>query len=157
MQKELQKAYFAAGCFWGPEDKFSALDGVFETRVGYSGGEVENPTYELVCGGNTGHAETVEVFFDPDIISYEALLNFFFEIHNPTTLNRQGADIGTQYRSIIFYQNETEKATAERVKAELDASGKFSDGIVTEIVPLENFYPAEEYHQKYKAKMRNAV
>lgn len=152
MSKKLQTASFAAGCFWGIEEAFNGLKGVIETAVGYSGGTLDNPTYEQVSSGKTGHAETVEVKFDPEIISYEQLLSAFWQVHDPTTMNRQGPDIGTQYRSVIFYHSREQKEAADKSKAEMDASGKFKDPIVTEIVEAGPFYRAEEYHQKYWIK-----
>jgi methionine-S-sulfoxide reductase len=151
----VKTATFAAGCFWGVEDKLSKIPGVIETRVGYTGGEVENPTYRLVCTNTTGHAEAVHVSYDTDKIDYESLVRRFFEIHNPTTLNRQGPDVGSQYRSAIFYHNDEQRQIAERVKEELNRSGKFPYPIVTEIIPAGDFYQAEEYHQKYYAKNRS--
>lgn len=150
----VKTATFAAGCFWGVEDKLAKIPGVIETRVGYTGGEVENPTYRMVCTNTTGHAEAVHVSYDTDKIDYEALVRRFFEIHNPTTLNRQGPDVGSQYRSAIFYQTDEQRQIAERVKEELNQSGKFPYPIVTEVVPAGDFYQAEEYHQKYYAKNR---
>ena len=147
-------ATFAAGCFWGVEDKLGKIPGVLETRVGYTGGEVENPTYRMVCTNQTGHAEAVHVTYAPDLIDFETLVRRFFEIHNPTTLNRQGPDIGSQYRSAVFYHNDEQRRIAEGVKEDLNHSGKFSYPIVTEIVPAGDFYEAEEYHQKYYAKNR---
>lgn len=154
-----EKIYLGAGCFWGVEEAFRTLPGVLETRVGYAGGKTENPTYEKVCGGNTGHAETVEVEFDTTKISLENILKEFWEIHDPTTLNRQGPDVGDQYRSVIFYTNEKQKETAKKSKKELEESRKYESPIVTQIVDLnpEKFYPAEEYHQKYLAKKGKAV
>ena len=128
---------------------FQNLKGVYTVEAGYSGGTVENPTYEAVCTGTTGHAEVAQITFDPDVISYETLLNVFFRTHDPTTLNKQGADVGTQYRSAIFYENEEQKETAEKVKAEVETAGVWSDPIVTEITPLKDYYPAEDYHQNY--------
>ena len=147
-------ATFAAGCFWGVEDKLGKIPGVTTTLVGYTGGEVENPTYRMVCTNQTGHAEAVRVNYDSDQIDFETLVRRFFEIHNPTTLDRQGPDIGSQYRSAIFYHNEEQRQIAERVKAELNQSGKFPYPIVTEIVPAGDYFEAEEYHQKYYAKNR---
>jgi len=146
------KATFAAGCFWGVEDSFRHLDGVNEAFSGYTGGHVENPSYEQVCNGNTGHAEAVEVEYDPKKISYENLLANFWKIHDPTTMNRQGPDVGSQYRSAIFYHSEEQRDAAEKSKKELHASGKFHRPIVTEIVPAEPFWKAEEYHQRYFEK-----
>jgi peptide-methionine (S)-S-oxide reductase len=151
-QGELQKAIFAAGCFWGVEETFRGLKGVKSTRVGYTGGRTQNPTYKDVCTDMTGHAEAVEVTYDPSEVSYDTLLNIFWENHDPTTMNRQGPDVGTQYRSGIFYTNDEQKKLAEVSKAALLASGKFRRPIVTEIIPAVTFYPAEEYHQQYLAK-----
>ena len=147
-----EKATFAAGCFWGIEDALMQVDGVVSTKVGYTGGHTENPTYRDVCHDTTGHAEAVLVEYDPQKVSYEALLDLFWKIHNPTTLNRQGPDVGSQYRSAIFYHT-PERATAARaVKQQLEQSGRFGRPIVTEIVPAAPFYEAEEYHQKYNLK-----
>ncbi len=146
------QATFAAGCFWGIEETFSNIPGVLATRVGYMGGHTPNPTYPEVCTDKTGHAEVVQVTFDPAILSYENLLEIFWGCHNPTLLNRQGPDIGTQYRSAIFYYNDTQKQQAETSKHALSDSHKYAKPIVTEIVPATTFYPAEEYHQKYLKK-----
>ena len=146
------KATFGAGCFWHVEDLLNKTKGVKSTTVGYIGGKLQNPTYEEVCTDKTGHAEAVEVEYDPDEISFEDLLNVFWTNHNPTTLNRQGPDVGIQYRSAIFYHDETQKEIAEKSKRELDQTGKFDNPIVTEIVPAPTFYKAEEYHQKYFKK-----
>ena len=148
----MEKAIFAAGCFWGIELNFSKLDGVLETRVGYTGGDTADPTYEEICRKPTGHAEAIEITFDPEIISYEKLLEKLWEFHDPTTLNRQGPDVGTQYRSVIFYTDEVQKQAAEISKSELDASGRFNSPVVTEIVGADEFWPAEERHQKYLEK-----
>lgn len=148
----MEQATFGAGCFWGVEEKFRQTPGVIETCVGYMGGHYENPTYEDVCTDQTGHAEVVQLTYDPQQISYEQLLTVFFDIHDPTTLNRQGPDVGTQYRSVIFYHNERQKEQAESLKEQLNQSGKYSREIVTEIVPVQTFYRAEEYHQKYLLK-----
>jgi peptide-methionine (S)-S-oxide reductase len=142
-------ATLASGCFWCTEAVLRRLRGVEAVDSGYTGGDVANPTYEQVCSGTTGHAEAVQVTFDPDVISYETLLDVFFRLHDPTTLNRQGADVGTQYRSAVFYHDDVQRETAERVKRELDASGAFRDPIVTEIMPFTQFYPAEGYHQDF--------
>jgi len=147
-----ETAYFAGGCFWGIEYKFSQVKGVVSTTVGYSGGTSENPTYRQVCSGKTGHAETVKITYNPALITYDDLLDNFFSIHDPTQLNRQGPDVGTQYRSAIFYVNEKQKLMAEEKTAELEQSGKFQDSIVTEIKSFDEFYKAEEYHQKYIEK-----
>ncbi len=146
------KATFGAGCFWHVEDLLSKTKGVKSTKVGYIGGQLPNPTYEEVCTAKTGHAEAVEVEYDPDEISYEALLDVFWNNHNPTTLNRQGPDVGIQYRSAIFYHNDEQKEIAEKSKQTIDKSGQFEKPIVTEIVPTPTFYEAEEYHQKYFKK-----
>ncbi len=146
----LEKATLANGCFWCTEAVFRRWKGVKEVAVGYTGGKRPNPTYEEVCSGATGHAEASQITFDPAETSYEELLRLFFRSHDPTTLNRQGADVGTQYRSAIFYHDEGQKRVAERVKA--DAQRDFPEPIVTEIVPLTTFYPGEAYHQDYYAK-----
>ena len=146
------KATFGAGCFWHVEDLLDKTKGVKSTKVGYIGGQLPNPTYEEVCTDKTGHAEAVEVEYDPDEISYEDLLDVFWNNHNPTTLNRQGPDVGIQYRSAIFYHNEKQKEIAEKSKQELEKSGRYEDPVVTEIVPAPLFYKAEEYHQKYFKK-----
>ncbi len=143
----LEKATLGAGCFWCVEAIFERLDGVVSVKAGYAGGKTANPTYEQVCSDTTGHAEVAEITFDPKKVSYEKLLDVFWEAHDPTTLNRQGADAGTQYRSVIFYNSEEQRKIAEKSKAE--ASKRFSDPIVTEIKPLNVFYPAENYHQDY--------
>lgn len=147
-----QLATFGAGCFWGVEERFRTTPGVISTAVGYEGGTMENPTYEDVCTDTTGHAEVVQIEFDSEKVSYEALLEIFWANHNPTTLNRQGPDIGTQYRSVIFYHSPEQKAAAEKSKAALEASGKWKQPIVTQIVPAQAFYKAEDYHQQYLAK-----
>jgi peptide-methionine (S)-S-oxide reductase len=147
-----ETATFAAGCFWGVEDAFMQQDGVESTMVGYTGGHTEEPTYKEVCTDATGHAEAVQVTYNPDIISYENLLTLFFQLHDPTTLNRQGPDVGSQYRSAIFYHTPQQEEAAQRCKAQLEQSGRFSRPIVTQIVPAATFYPAEEYHQKYNQK-----
>ena len=145
----MEKATFSAGCFWGVEAKFRKLDGVNSTQVGYTGGHKENPTYEEVCSDSTGHAEAVELTFDPGKISYKQLLKVFWDIHNPTTLDRQGADVGSQYRSAIFFHNKEQEQFAVESKKELEKSGKFDTPIVTEILPASKFWRAEEYHQQY--------
>lgn len=142
-------ATFANGCFWCTEAIFEQLDGVISAVSGYSGGHTENPTYKAVCSGETGHAECLQITYDPAKISFDELLEVFWETHDPTTLNRQGNDVGTQYRSGIFYHNEEQKEKAEKYKAALDKSGAFDKPIVTEIVPFTKFYPAEDYHQEY--------
>ena len=148
----LAHAIFAAGCFWGVQAAFDAVPGVWSTRVGYTGGSAVNPSYEQVCRGNTGHAEAVEIAYDPEQVSYDELLDVFFSIHNPTTRDRQGPDIGHQYRSAIFYLNAGQKEAAVAKILELNRSGKFPAPIVTEIVPAKTFYPAEDYHQDYLKK-----
>ena len=148
----LAHAIFAAGCFWGVQAAFDAVPGVWSTRVGYTGGSAVNPSYEQVCRGNTGHAEAIEIAYDPEQISYDELLDIFFSIHNPTTRDRQGPDIGHQYRSAVFYLNAGQKEAAVAKILELNRSGKFPAPIVTEIVPAKTFYPAEEYHQDYLKK-----
>lgn len=145
-------ATFAAGCFWGVELTFSELPGVHSTAVGYMGGKTSSPDYASVCSGETGHAEAVQVEFDSDQISYEQLLAVFWKCHNPTTLNRQGPDVGTQYRSVIFYQDDVQATLAHQSKAELEQCGAFSSPIVTLIEPATQFWPAEEYHQQYLKK-----
>jgi methionine-S-sulfoxide reductase len=141
------KAIFAAGCFWGVQYYFDEVPGVIKSTVGYTGGQTENPTYEEVCSHTTGHAEAVELEYDPKQASYETLVKHFFRLHDPTQLNRQGPDVGDQYRSAIFYTTDEQKAIAEQIKDELQI--KTNDPIVTQIVPATEFYPAEEYHQKY--------
>ena len=145
----LEKATFGSGCFWCSEAIFERVKGVVSVVSGYSGGTVENPTYEQVCTGKTGHAEAVQITYDPKVISYPELLEIFWRTHDPTTLNRQGNDVGTQYRSVIFYHNEEQKKLAEEYKKKLDESGAWDKPIVTEIVPYKNFYRAETYHQDY--------
>ena len=150
----MEKATFGAGCFWCVEAIFERLDGVESVVAGYAGGTRPNPTYEQVCTGATGHAEVAQITYDPAKISYEKLLEVFWEAHNPTTLNRQGADIGTQYRSVVFYHDEKQKAAAEKSKA--TAQKDFESPIVTQIEPLKDFYPAENYHQDYYKNHQNA-
>lgn len=147
-----QTAAFAAGCFWGVEYTYQHVPGVINTRVGFMGGHVDNPTYKQVCYTDTNHAEVVQLAYDPEKISYEQLVRIFFLIHDPTTLNRQGPDVGTQYRSAIFYQDQAQKETAEKVKAEFDQSGRFKNPIVTEITLAGPFWKAEDYHQSYFQK-----
>ncbi len=149
---EPEKAIFAAGCFWGIEDKFRKIKGVISTRAGYSGGHFENPTYEDVCYRNTGHAESVEITFDKSKVTYGELLNVFWSIHDPTSLNRQGLDTGSQYRSTIFYLDEKQKEIALQSKVEIEKSNRFKNPIVTEIVQASVFWEAEEYHQQYVEK-----
>ena len=148
----MEQATFAAGCFWGVEQAFRNTPGVVNTAVGYTGGATRSPSYEQVCTGGTGHAEAVLVEYDPEKVSYEDLLHVFWEEHDPTTLNRQGPDIGTQYRSAIFYHTPEQKGAAERSKEELERGGKYRRPIVTEIRPASDFWRAEEYHQQYLEK-----
>jgi len=148
----LKKATFAAGCFWGVEASFRQVKGVVSARVGYSGGHFKNPTYEDVCSDKTGHAEAVEIEYDPKKVSYQELLDVFWQIHDPTTLNRQGPDTGSQYRSVIFYNNPQQKALALESKEKLRQSKVYKAPIVTEIIPVKEFYPAEAYHQRYYEK-----
>ncbi len=147
-----ERATFGAGCFWGVEEAFRCMDGVLSTEVGYSGGDTENPTYEQVCRHDTGHAEVVRVEYDPQKLGYEDLLAKFFEIHDPTQVNRQGPDIGDQYRSVIFYHSDAQRETAEAMKAEIDASRRYPRPIATQIEPAPAFWRAEEYHQQYIMK-----
>jgi peptide-methionine (S)-S-oxide reductase len=142
-------ATFANGCFWCTEAIFEELDGVISAESGYTGGETKNPTYKEVCSGETGHAEALQIVYDPAKITFDELLEVFWQTHDPTTLNRQGADVGTQYRSEIFYHNEEQKQKAEKYKDELNKSGAFNNPIVTAISPAVKFYPAEDYHQQY--------
>ncbi|KKH48791.1 peptide-methionine (S)-S-oxide reductase MsrA [Methanosarcina sp. 1.H.A.2.2] len=151
-EEGLEKATFAAGCFWGIEEAFRQVKGVVATAVGYSGGHFEKPTYEQVCTLNTGHAEAIRVIFDPKVVSYQSLLDVFWKVHDPTTKDRQGPDVGKQYRSVIFYHNEEQKAAALASKEGLEKSGAFKNPIVTEIVPVSDFYMAEDYHQQYFEK-----
>lgn len=147
--KKMDTATFGNGCFWCTEAIFQQLNGVQKVESGYSGGHVENPTYEQVCEKNTGHAEVCRIVFDPSKITFDELLEVFWQTHDPTTLNRQGNDVGPQYRSVIFYHNEEQRSKAEHYKAELDKSGAFDNPIVTAVEPLTNYYPAENYHQNY--------
>ena len=149
-------ATFAAGCFWQVEETFGRVPGVISTTVGYAGGHIEEPTYELVCSGKTGHTEAVRVEFDPSVVTYGELLNVFWDSHDPTTRDRQGPDIGAQYRSAIFYHTPGQQAAAERSRAEIDKSKRFSAPVSTEIAPATSFYPAEDHHQKYLEKRRRA-
>lgn len=148
----MEKATFAAGCFWGVEETFRQLPGVFKTLVGYTGGQLDHPTYEEVCGSQTGHAEALHITFDPGAVSYTQLLEVFFRCHDPTQLNRQGPDMGPQYRSGIFFHSPEQEADARGMVQELDSSGRFPLPIVTQILPAATFWPAEEYHQKYLHK-----
>ena len=150
--KKTEQATFGGGCFWGVEESFRTLPGVIETSVGYMGGITENPTYEQVSTDNTGHAEVVHIIFDPEQITYETLVKKFFAVHDPTTINRQGPDIGTQYRSVIFYHSEGQKEISQKIKSDLDNQGVFTAPIVTEILPALPYYKAEDYHQQYLLK-----
>ncbi|HSL19812.1 MAG TPA: peptide-methionine (S)-S-oxide reductase MsrA [Methylomirabilota bacterium] len=150
------KATFGAGCFWGVEMSFRRIDGVIDTEVGYAGGHTENPSYQEVCSHTTGHAEVVQVEFDPARVSYEELLDAFFAMHDPTQVNRQGPDVGDQYRSVIFTHSEDQRRAAEARKAELDASGRFPRPVATAIEPAPTLWRAEEYHQQYMEKNRAA-
>lgn len=152
MPAKTETAVIAGGCFWGMEKYLAQIEGVLKTRVGYTGGTFVNPTYELVCTGMTGHAEAVEIVFDPAKVSYEELLVTFFTLHDPTTLNRQGPDVGSQYRSAIFYHSNEQEDAAKRAVAALDKAGVFKHRIVTQIAPAGEFYAAEDYHQKYLKK-----
>jgi peptide methionine sulfoxide reductase msrA/msrB len=151
-EAQRETAILAGGCFWGMEDIIRKIPGVLATEVGYTGGTVEDPGYERVKTGRTGHAEAVKVVFDPKVLGFESLLAWFFRMHDPTTLNRQGNDVGTQYRSVIFYTSDAQKQAAERVKAEVERSGKWKKPIVTQIVAATPFYAAEGYHQDYLLK-----
>ena len=153
--KNLEKATFGMGCFWCSEAVFERVKGVESVVSGYAGGKTSNPTYEEVCSGSTGFAESIQITYDPTVISYDELLEIFWKTHDPTTLNRQGNDIGTQYRSVIFYHNDEQKKLAEEYKEKLDKSGAWDKPIVTEIVPFTNFYKAENYHQDYYANNPN--
>lgn len=153
MATNFEKATFGAGCFWGVEETFRKIPGVIETAVGYEGGRTENPTYDDVCAKNTGHAEVVQVEFDPEVVSYESLLQVFWDNHNPTTLNSQGPDYGSQYRSVIFFHSLEQERLAKLSKEALSQSGKWSRPIVTFIEPAKTFYKAEDYHQQYLSKM----
>lgn len=152
MSKEIEKATFAGGCFWCMQHPFDELENVLSTVVGYTGGQKEDPTYEEVCGGETGHAEAIEILYDPSRISYSKLLDVFWRNIDPTTRNRQFADAGTQYRTAIFYHSEEQKRLAEASKSAMEKSGRYEKSIVTEITPATPFYQAEEYHQKYYSK-----
>src|ERR1700759_1928480 len=152
----MEKATFGAGCFWGVEARFQQVPGVIETAVGYEGGSLGNPTYNHVCTGRTGHGEVVEVTFDPQKVNYAALLDLFFELHDPTQVNRQGPDRGTQYRTVIFFHSPEQEAAARETIARLNASHQLAKPIATQVVPADTFWRAEEYHQKYLEK-RGAV
>jgi len=152
MAKNIEIATLAGGCFWGVEDIIRKIPGVLDTQVGYTGGKTPDPTYEDVKTGRTGHAEAIQIKFDPSKISYEALLDYFWRLHDPTTLNRQGNDVGTQYRSAVFYHSDEQRHIAEKKKAEVATSGRWKRPVVTEIVPATEFYDAEDYHQDYLKK-----
>jgi len=154
--KDLEIATLANGCFWCTEAMFSRVNGIESVIPGYSGGKTSNPSYEQVCTGMTGHAETIQMEYDPKIISFEKILDIFWHTHDPTTLNRQGNDVGTQYRSAIFYHDENQKNIAEKSKEELEKEAVFKNPIVTEIIPFSNFYPAEDYHKEYYENNRKA-
>lgn len=155
MNLQYKTATFGSGCFWCTEAVFQRLEGVDTVISGYSGGSVENPTYEQVCGGNTGHAEVIQVSYNPEVITYDELLEVFWKTHDPTTLNRQGNDVGTQYRSVVFYHDEEQKKLAQKYKKELNEAGIFDNPIVTEITEFDKFYPAEKYHQDYYDNNKN--
>jgi peptide-methionine (S)-S-oxide reductase len=148
----MEKATFGAGCFWGVEATFRSIPGVVSTLVGYCGGKTDNPTYKDVCTDTTGHAEVVEITFDPAQLPYEQLLDMFWKLHDPTTPNRQGPDVGSQYRSVIFFHSPAQEAAARTAKERLDKSGKFRNPVITQIVPAAPFYKAEDYHQRYLEK-----
>ena len=145
----MKQATFGSGCFWCTEAVFQDVEGVEKVVSGYAGGKIANPTYREVCSGRTGHAEVIQITYDADIISYDELLEIFWKTHDPTTLNRQGNDVGTQYRSVVYYHDDEQKQLAEDYKHKLNDSGAFSNPVVTEVSPLDTFYPAEEYHQNY--------
>ena len=149
MSQRTETATLGGGCFWCLEAIYQNVKGVSLVVSGYAGGSVDNPSYQAVCSGTTGHAEVMQITFDPDVISYDNILYIFWRMHDPTTPNRQGADVGTQYRSIIFYHDETQQEIAEHSRKQADASGLWDNAIVTEVVPLTRFYPAEDYHQNY--------
>jgi peptide-methionine (S)-S-oxide reductase len=155
VSEKIDTATFGTGCFWCTEAVFEQLNGVVKVTSGYSGGNVPNPSYKQVCTGETGHAECVQILYEPDKISFDELLEVFWQVHDPTTLNQQGADVGTQYRSAIFYHDAAQKEKAEKYKRELNDSGAFSKPVVTEISPAQKFYPAEDYHQEYYANNKN--
>jgi peptide-methionine (S)-S-oxide reductase len=154
-QGKLSVTTLGGGCFWCLEAVYLELKGIEKVESGYMGGHVDNPTYRQVCGGATGHAEVVQLTFDPNVISFREILQIFFTIHDPTTLNRQGADVGTQYRSVIFYHDEEQKRISEEVIEEMEAAGIWENPIVTQVVPVEHFYVAEEYHQDYFSRNPN--
>lgn len=148
----IEKVIFGAGCFWGVQSVFSRIDGVIRTTCGYSGGHVSSPSYEMVCSGNTGHAEVVQVEYDPEKVTIDALLDIFWQCHDPTTIDRQGVDIGTQYRSVIYFFTEEQETAAKLSRDKLQQGGHLRAPVVTEILPVDQFYPAEDYHQHYLEK-----
>ena len=150
----MEKATFAAGCFWCLEETFSQMEGIYSTTVGYTGGNTLNPTYQDICTGTTGHAEAIQILFDPSIVNYKQLLNVFWDCHDPTSVNRQGANVGSQYRSVIFYSNEEQRIAAIASKERLQNQFRDAKTIATDILPEQEFYPAEEYHQHYFAKRK---
>jgi len=152
MSKNIELATFGAGCFWGVEARFRALPGVLDATAGYMGGQIPQPGYEAICTGRTGHAEVVQLRYDVEQVSYEALLTLFFEMHNPTTMNRQGPDVGSQYRSVIFFHSDSQQRIAATTIAALDASDRWNQLVVTQLVAAPEFWPAEEYHQRYLEK-----
>ena len=154
--KKIEQVTFGAGCFWCVEAIFERLDGVIDVQAGYTGGNIKNPTYEDICTGNTGHAEVIQIHYNPLVISYEKLLNIFWKSHDPTTLNQQGADIGTQYRSVIFHHSEEQRKISQESMQKVEKSGTYINPIVTEITPMGIFYPAEDYHQNYYRVNPNA-
>ena len=156
MNKKLEIATLAGGCFWCTEAIFTRLKGVTSVLPGYAGGDVENPSHEEVCSGTTGHAEAIQIEFDPKQIPYEKILDIFWHTHNPTTLNQQGSDVGTQYRSVIFYHDQKQKEIAEKSKKDLEEEGVYKDPVVTDIIPFTNFYIAEDYHKNYFDKNTSA-
>ncbi len=155
MAKNLEKATLAGGCFWCTEAVYRQLEGVVEVKPGYSGGHVKNPSYKEVCNGTTGHAEAVQITYDPEKVSFAEILGVFFETHDPTTLNRQGNDVGTQYRSAVFYHSEEQKETAEKIIQQLENEKVYNNPIVTEVTPFTNFYVAEDYHINYFERNKN--
>ena len=157
MNNDSETATLANGCFWCSEAIFKRLKGVKSVTPGYAGGTIKNPSYDQVCNGTTGHAESIQIVFDPSVIDFDKILNIFWHTHNPTTLNRQGNDVGTQYRSAIFYHNEKQKEIAEKSKKDLEQERIYKDSIVTEITPFKNFYTAENYHKDYYDKNKQAA
>ena len=155
-QQEIEQATFGAGCFWCVEAVFERLEGVIDVQAGYTGGSTKNPTYENICTGTTGHVEVIRIDYAPNILSFEQLLDVFWKSHNPTTLNRQGEDVGTQYRSVVFYHSDKQRGIAKKTMKRADQSGLHTNPIITEIMPLSTFYPAEDYHQDYYRLNPNA-